>query len=284
MVKIGIIGGGFVGKATHLLKCNKVDIIVYDIVPELCEPKGTKLTDLSECDLIFISVPTPMNSDGSCHLNILESVVNDLSEFLNLDESLVVVRSTVPPGTSDRLNCYFMPEFLTEKNFEYDFITNPEWVFGLKQTKQDDHFKKKIFELFDESHKASKIKSNKMVFLTNSEAETVKMFRNTYLSTKISFCNEVNEFCTKKNINYEKVREFATRDERIGESHTKVPGHDGRYGFGGTCFPKDTNSFLYEMLNVGMKPFVLKAVVERNETHDRKENDWRQNKGRAVVE
>ena len=284
MVKIGIIGGGFVGKATHLLKCNRVDIIVYDIVPELCQPKGTKLSDLSECDLIFISVPTPMNADGSCHLNILESVVNNLSEFLNLDESLVVVRSTVPPGTSDRLNCYFMPEFLTEKNFEYDFITSPEWIFGLKNTKQDDHFKKKISELFDESYKASKIKSNKMTFLTNSEAETVKMFRNAFLSTKISFCNEISEFCNKKGINYERMRDVATRDKRIGGGHSKVPGHDGKCGFGGTCFPKDTKSFVSEMKKCGMKSYILSSVIERNETYDRKEKDWMKNKGRTVVE
>ena len=140
-MKIGIIGNGFVGKATKILKSEKVEIMVYDIIPELCEPRGLTLEKLcNETDIIFISVPTPTNKDGSCHLNILNSVVNDIKQFSDLNKKLVVVRSTVPPGTSDSLNCYFMPEFLTEKNFERDFINNKNWVFGLKGTNQDELF------------------------------------------------------------------------------------------------------------------------------------------------
>ena len=67
-------------------------------------------------------------------------------------------------------------------------------------------------------------------------------------------------------------------DKRIGEGHTLVPGHDGKRGFGGTCFPKDTKSMVSQM----DKSIVLKAVVERNDTVDRPERDWEQNKGRAV--
>ena len=63
-----------------------------------------------------------MNKDGSCYLGIVEKVVENISKYVNLDEKLVVIRSTIPPGTSSRLNCYFMPEFLTEKNFEFDFM------------------------------------------------------------------------------------------------------------------------------------------------------------------
>ena len=135
-MKIGVIGNGFVGKATKILECNKNELLVYDINPDLCEPKGTTLKDISKCHLIFISVPTPMNKDGSCYLNIVESVVNDISQITNLDETCVVIRSTVPPGTSDRLNCYFMPEFLTEQNFVEDFKNNNKWIFGIKETCQ----------------------------------------------------------------------------------------------------------------------------------------------------
>ncbi len=75
---IGIIGNGFVGKATKQLRCNMIDILAYDINPELCDPKELELNDMNKCELIFISVPTPMASNGSCHLNIIESVLNDL--------------------------------------------------------------------------------------------------------------------------------------------------------------------------------------------------------------
>lgn len=282
-MKIGIIGNGFVGKATNILKNDNVELIIYDIDPKLCNPIGTSLHDICSTDIVFISVPTPMNSDGSCHIGILQSVVNDIKNICNLDENLIVIRSTVPPGTSDDLNCYFMPEFLTEKNFVNDFINNQHWIFGLKEKSQDSIFIEKISKLFNLSYQADKIKFNNLHFVTNKEAEMIKLFRNNYLSVKVGFCNEIAEFCNKKNINYENIRKLAVLDPRIGESHSQVPGHDGRKGFGGTCFPKDTNNLKCEMKKIGMKSYIIENVVERNENVDRPEKDWNSNKGRAVV-
>ena len=282
-MKIGIIGNGFVGKATNILENDNVELVIYDINPNLCRPIGTTMQDICKTDIVFISVPTPMNSDGSCHIGILESVVSDIKKICDLNENLIVIRSTVPPGTSNNLNCYFMPEFLTEKNFVNDFINNEHWIFGLKNTEQDIIFKEKITELFNYSYEAKKINYNNLHFVTNNEAEMIKLFRNNYLSVKVGFCNEIAEFCEKKSIDYENVRELATLDNRIGASHTKVPGHDGRRGFGGTCFPKDTNNLKCEMKKVGMKSYIIDNVVERNEKVDRPEQDWNSNKGRAVI-
>ena len=284
MVNIGIIGNGFVGKATNILKNDNIKLFVYDIEPSLCIPAGMTLEKLcKECHIIFISVPTPMNKNGSCYLNIVESVVQDISIYCDLNEKLVVIRSTVPVGTSDNLNCYFMPEFLTEKSFEKDFINNKDWIFGCKGTEQDKHFKKIITEIFTSAYNAKKITYNNVNFVTTGEAEMIKLFRNNYLSTKISFCNEMAQFCKIKGIEYENVRKLAAKDDRIGESHTNVPGHDGKCGFGGTCFPKDTNSLLYEMNKNNMKSYIVEATVKRNENVDRKKKDWELNKGRCVV-
>ena len=93
-MKIGIIGNGFVGKATNILENKDVELVIYDIDPNLCRPTGTTLKDICKTDILFISVPTPMNKDGSCHLGILESVVNDIKKFVDLNENLVVIRST----------------------------------------------------------------------------------------------------------------------------------------------------------------------------------------------
>ena len=92
-MKIGIIGNGFVGKATSEFRCNDIELIIYDINPELCLPKNLKLSDMVDCDIIFISVPTPMSSDGSCHLNIIKDVINNLNE-INYN-NFIVLRSTV---------------------------------------------------------------------------------------------------------------------------------------------------------------------------------------------
>jgi len=282
-MKIGIIGNGFVGKATHQLNCHDIDILAYDINPDFCQPKNLQLVDLKTCEIIFVSVPTPMSTDGSCHLGIVKSVLSDL-EKINY-EGFIVLRSTVPVGTSDMLKCYFMPEFLTEKNFIQDFINNKDWIFGLEglDEEKDAKFKLNITQLFDLAFKHDRIKYNNLHFLTNKEAEMIKMFRNCYLATKVSFCNEIYDFCNAMNVDYENVRRIATIDDRIGESHTVVPGHDGRRGFGGTCFPKDTASLKYEMKKNGLKPYILEAIIERNETIDRPEKDWTIDKGRAVV-
>jgi len=281
-MKIGIIGNGFVGKATQILKCKDIKLVVYDINPNLCIPKGTTLNDVCEADIIFISVPTPMTKTGSCSLNIVENVVCDISKIVNLNEKLIVLRSTVPPYTSDRLNCYFMPEFLTEKNFINDFINNQKWIFGIKGTYQDLDFKNKITNLINMAYKNNKIKYNDINFVSNSEAEMVKLFRNNFLAIKVSFCNEIYEFCQKKCINYENVRLLAAADPRIALSHTMVPGPDGKLGYGGTCFPKDSHNLLDQIKKIGMKSYLIDAAIKRNEEVDRTEKDWNLNKGRAV--
>ena len=283
MIKIGVIGNGFVGKATSVLECKFVSVIYYDINPDFCKPEGTQLKDICTCDLIFISVPTPMNKDGSCYLNIVKSVVNDIKQYVSLDDKIVVIRSTVPVGTSTDLNCYFMPEFLTEKRYLEDFKNNPDWIFGVKGNEQDYYFKDMISKLFNLCYDEKCISSNNLHFVSTSEAEMIKLFRNNFLATKISFCNEIYQFCNVKNINYENVRKLAVLDPRIGPSHTNVPGHDGKLGFGGTCFPKDIQSLIYQMKELNMESYILSSTINRNENVDRVEKDWENNIGRSVI-
>lgn len=281
-MKIGIIGNGFVGKATRTLECKEIEIVCYDINPEMCFPIGTTLKDLTDnCPIIFISVPTPMDKNGKCYLEILESVINDINK---LDyKGFKVIRSTIPVGTSQRLGCYFMPEFLTETNYIQDFIENKHWIFGILKEDKNHIFQELIQNIFQTAYSNSKINYNNIHFLTTDEAEMVKLFRNCFLATKVSFCNEIYEFCSHKNINYENIRELATIDERITPSHSKVPGKDGHFGFGGTCFPKDISNLRHEMEKVGMKSYILSSAIERNENIDRKEKDWLNDKGRASI-
>jgi UDPglucose 6-dehydrogenase len=287
-MKIGIIGNGFVGNATSLLSCRDNKCYIYDVDPKKCDPKYTTLQDIYNCDIIFIAVPTPMEKSGLCHTNIIHKIINSMHKHIDLNSSLVIIRSTVPPGTSDQLNCYFMPEFLTEKNYKQDFINNQHWIFGLKDKNrysiQNQHFETTIHNLFNNAYINGKIKYNNIKFINNKEAEMVKIFRNAYLATKVSFCNEIHEFCSLKDIDYTNVIKHATLDNRITNSHTTVPGHDGKHGFGGTCFPKDCNNLHYEMLQVGMKSYIISNVLARNNEKDRSEQDWKLNKNRAVID
>lgn len=284
---IGIVGNGFVGQAIQILNSPKLlnKWLIYDIDPQKCQPQNLQIQDLNVCDLIFVCVPTPMNTDGSCYLGLVESVVKELQELTNPNKTQIIVRSTVVPGTSDRLNVFFMPEFLTEKNWQYDFVNADCWFFGLKEScteKEAIQFRNNVRSLFNQAYASQLIKSKKLYFLTNKEAEMIKYTRNCFLATKISFCNEIQEICAHKGIDYQLVMNLASKDSRIGSSHTSVPGHDGKRGFGGTCLPKDISALHHEIRTLGMKSYILDAVIRRNDEVDRPEKDWKE-KGRSTV-
>ena len=130
-----------------------------------------------------------------------------------------------------------------------------KWIFGMYEN-SDFPFKKTITNLFQMAKKNGCIDSDELVFVSNMEAETIKHIRNTFLATKVGFANEWHTFCGKKRINYDNVREHAFSDKRIGLSHTKVPGHDEKCGFGGTCLPKDLASSVYQMKQQHIGSFI----------------------------
>lgn len=289
MLTFGIIGNGFVGQATKMLKSSETEMLIYDISPEKCEPLGTTIEDLAKkCDIIFISVPTPMDKEGRNYMGIVTSVVDQIKSFGNPH---IVIRSTVLPGLSSEMDSFFMPEFLTEKNWSTDFYGCCQWIFGLldendendENVIRNNDFKVKIQKLIGSACKEDKIKYDKCIFVKNKEAEMIKYFRNTFLALKVGYCNELYDYCVKKGIDYDVVQKIATLDPRIGSSHSKVPGHDGKRGFGGTCFPKDTSALLCDFQDSNVECYILKGAVERNRLLDRPEQDWMEDKGRATV-
>lgn len=294
-IKIGIIGNGFVGQATRLFECEKVNVLVFDVDASKCVPPNTSLEDLTDkCDVIFVCVPTPMNKDGSCYTGIVENVVSDINKSCNRStlrscckKPFIVVRSTVPPETCKRLNVYHMPEFLTEKNWKNDFKTTEKWIVGLMDTekflKQNGQFIDTMNSLFHFAHESGVIDSKNIVFVNSTESELIKYTRNAFLAVKVSYCNEIARYCEKINISYNVIREHFP-DYRITNFHTSVPGYDGHNGYGGTCLPKDTQALAIEMRKRECEPLLIEASIKRNNTIDRPEKDWNENKGRSVIE
>ena len=279
-MKIGVVGNGFVGHAMTLLRPH-VGVLVWDIVPEKRDPKTLDIeTFVEESEIIFVAVPTPMNKDGSANLDIVRAVCEEIQEID--DSKYIVLRSTVPPGTSEELDVNCMPEFLTEKNWEKDFKNCNQWILGSTDPFLYEKMKR-MFELAYNEGGGSVI--NKSVIQCKpAEAEMIKYLKNVFLSVKVGFFNEFESICSEVGIDYENVRCIATQDERIGAGHTKVPGHDGKRGFGGTCFPKDTNALAAFAKDNEVESPILDAVIKRNEEIDRSEKDWTQDKGRAVSE
>ena len=277
-MRIGVVGNGFVGQATRCFAGGRVSVLAYDKDPSLCEPAGTSMQDVASCDLVFVSVPTPMKPCGLCCTGIVEEVV---SELRSLGATDIVVRSTVPPGTCAELKVHFLPEFLTERNFIPDFKATPVWVVGTNS--EDGSFKQKIQYLLGICKEDGKVCSDTTEFVTTTEGELIKYFRNTFLATKVTFCNEFASICQASGVSYDIVRGIAANDPRIGLSHTGVPGPDGVMGFGGTCLPKDIHAITRAASKQWVPCPLLEAVISRNESIDRPQKDWQLDKGRAVV-
>ncbi len=278
---IGIIGNGYVGGATSLLKNRNVDVLIYDVDDEKCNPRGLSFNDLLDCSFIFVCLPTPMDKEGKCCTQLVSGTVNRLAQA-GYDTERVVVKSTVPVGTCRELGVMFMPEFLTEQNWQHDFLSQKNWILGTNV--RSDKIRDELYFIFDSAwHDGVLVHRPHMTFSTTEEAELTKYVRNTFLATKVAYFNEVEEFCRVSNISYRKVRELTLYDERIGDSHTSVPGPDGKRGFGGTCFPKDISSFLHQILDKGLVSYIINATRNRNVDVDRKEKDWEIKKGRAVL-
>ena len=278
-MNIGIIGQGFVGSAIREGLKNFYKVMTYDI--DMTKASHTHQEVCRKSDIIFVCVPTPMKKDGSCDTSIVEGVVGELNALAltrQCSDRIVAIKSTIPPGTTNRLNknhefvsVIFNPEFLTEANFIDDFKNQNRIVIGGQRPATT-----KLRQIY------SLVFPNVSIIKTGSiTAEMVKYFTNTFLATKVSFANEMNLICDKLGIDYDKVVEYATYDERLGKSHWAVPGPDGHYGFGGSCFPKDIQAMINYGKSLGLDMETLSGVWETN-LRVRPEKDWEKLKGRAI--
>ena len=280
---IGIVGNGFVGSAVRYGFSPNVgvdaEVKVYDKDPN----KSTHtLKEVVDSDVIFLSVPTPSNPDGSMNVDIVDSVLGDISKYADLFEvGTILLRSTVTPGTTGKLQkkypnlrIVFNPEFLTERSANFDFINQSRFILG---GSSDDVIE--VSELFRE-----RFGSSLSIIESNYEtAELIKYMTNTFFATKISFLNDMKLLADKCGVIWEDAVEGFVRDGRVGHSHLNVPGHDGKFGFGGSCFPKDIQALINFGENRGVDMNVLKGAWKTN-LEVRPERDWEKLKGRAVVD
>lgn len=282
IMKIGIIGKGFVGSAVEYgFTCDenlKAQIKIYDINPDISTNSLSET--INDSDFVFISVPTPANNDGSINLDTLDIVLKKINDCIKND-CIILIRSTVIPGTSlkfskkySSLNIVFNPEFLTEKNAKNDFINQSRIILGGEK-----ELTAKVANLYN-----WRFDKKIPIIETNYQtAELIKYMNNIFLATKVSFMNEMFLIANAINADWEKAVEGFVMDNRIGSSHINVPGHDGKFGFGGSCFPKDIQALIKFSKSLNIDSKVIEATWETN-LKVRPEKDWEKLKGRAVVE
>jgi UDPglucose 6-dehydrogenase len=244
-------------------------------------------------DFIFLSVPTPSNEDGSINLSYVEDALTEMSKiYKKLPNSvggigseemtnIVLLRSTVTPGTTEKLqekfpdiNLVFNPEFLTERSAKFDFINQTRFILGGRQEHTS-----KVKELY-----RWRFGETIPVIETNYQtAELIKYMNNCFFATKVSFLNEMRQVSDRCGADWDKAVEGFIRDGRIGHSHINVPGPDGKFGFGGSCFPKDIQAMIDFGNKLGLDMHTLNGVWDTN-CEVRPEKDWEQLVGRAVEE
>ena len=278
-MNIGIIGQGFVGNAIYQKLKKYYKVFTYDIQVKLCNSDLDEV--LNRCKIIFVCLPTPMNKDGSCNLDILDNTLDTINKAsMEVEDRIVVIKSTIIPGSTHNfqlkyryIDLVFNPEFLTEANAIDDFENQTRLLLGGPKRATT-----KIKQIFSAAFR----KTPRIIKTDAKTAELVKYVTNTFLATKVSFANEIYQLCESLDLDYDKIIEYATLDPRLGDSHWGVPGPDGDFGFGGHCFPKDLAAIIEITKENNITNNVLKAAQITNNTV-RSNRDWEKMKGRAIV-
>ena len=293
MKKIAVVGTGYVGLVTgtcfaetgnHVvcidIDKNKVDKMLKGEIP-IYEPnlsvlferniKANRLnftTDLVEgikdAEIIFLALPTPPGEDGSADLSYILGVAEQLGKIMT-DYKVIVDKSTVPVGTAEKVHNMIAKN----ASVDFDVVSNPEFLregFAV-----DDFMKPDRVVIGSSSEKAQKImeqlykpfvrQGNPILFMDEKSAELTKYAANSFLATKITFMNEIANFCELVGADVDKVRIGIGSDDRIGKRFL-FPG----IGYGGSCFPKDVQALVNSGNENAFSFEILKAVMNVNES------------------
>ena len=263
--KVGIVGLGMVGTplARYLREHRGYqrgrNLFLFDK-----DPQKKFNDDINLAEIIFIAVPSPRATGGNADISIVESVFSSIR-----GQKTVVIKSTVPPGTSQRfqkeyprLKVLFNPEFLTEKNSWQDFIKPDRQIVGFVRPNHL-KFAQKVLNILPP---APFISPGKKIKITATEAEIIKYAGNVFLARKVNFANLLAKMAEKLNSNYHNIKIGFGSDHRIGMSQLEVD-HGGYRGFGGFCLPKDLDALIDSLDGYDLKDCVelLRADRKFNE-------------------
>lgn len=292
-MKVSVIGTGYVGLVTgtclaetgNSVLCididkKKVDKMKKGIVP-IYEPhldvlfhrniKANRLSfstsleeGLEHGDIIFLALPTPEDEDGSADLSYVLGCASDIGKLIK-SYKVIVDKSTVPVGTAERV----AQAIAHHTDVKFDVVSNPEFLregFAVDDFLKPERIiigssSQKAIELMEKLYKPFVRSGNPVIIMDEKSAELTKYAANSFLATKITFMNEIANFCEKVGADVDKVRAGMGTDSRIGKRFL-FPG----IGYGGSCFPKDVKALHKSGKNVGYDFDILNAVIKVNDT------------------
>jgi hypothetical protein len=193
ILRIGIIGNGELGKAIQQLQCSSIDIMVYDMNPDVCHPLDTSIEVIETCDLIFYCIPTEMNHHTSCDTTVL-------SEYISLlTNPYKIICSTVPIGYSQSMGCSIM--ILPSKE---------PWIVGMIESPIAEECKKRMIALRETCHKEGTVLDDTIQWSSATELETAIVYKTMLSEAWTEMAHEVDEFVTKKNMNSTFIKQLCT--------------------------------------------------------------------------
>jgi nucleotide sugar dehydrogenase len=234
-MKIGVIGYGVVGSAVaegFLFAQHSV------IVKDKFKVISVFIGDIYQSDMIFVCVPTP-TSAGFQDLDAVCDVLLDLSahDF----KGPVILKSTVLPGACeylqnkfDKIKLVHNPEFLSDRSAKKDFVEQKSIILSSPH-------KQEAWDVADMYHKSFPY-AEISISANFKETEMAKYMHNCFGAIKVTVMNEFSQYCKNIGVNYDAVKTLAISQGYLSQHYTQVPGHDGKSGFGGACFPKDTEA------------------------------------------
>jgi UDPglucose 6-dehydrogenase len=218
---------------------------------------------IDKAQIIFLALPTPPGEDGSADLKYVLGVADELGKIIT-DYKVIVDKSTVPVGTAEKVHA----AVAKHAKVDFDIVSNPEFLregFAV-----DDFLKPDRVVVGTSSPRAQKVmedlykpfvrQGNPIIFMDERSAELTKYAANAFLATKITFMNEIANFCEKVGADVDKVRIGMGTDTRIGKRFL-FPG----IGYGGSCFPKDVQALAKSGGDAGYDFQIIKSVMEVNE-------------------
>ncbi|MCB0460528.1 MAG: UDP-glucose/GDP-mannose dehydrogenase family protein, partial [Flavobacteriaceae bacterium] len=224
----------------------------------------TNLEDaIKDSFIIFLALPTPQDEDGSADLSYVEAVAHDLGKLIK-DYKIIINKSTVPVGTSDRVK-----EIISSyTDIEFDVVSNPEFLregFAVKDFMEPERIiigskSEKAKSILTKLYKPFVNVKRPIIFMDERSSELTKYAANSFLATKITFMNEIANLCEKIGADVDLVRIGMGSDARIGNRFL-FPG----IGYGGSCFPKDVNALVKSSDDVSYDFKILKSVLNIND-------------------
>lgn len=298
-MQVTIIGSGYVGlvagacfaqmgnevicldvdsKKIESLKQGKIPIYepgLEEMVRENARLKTLRFTTdkkeaISNAEVIFIAVGTPMGEDGSADLSFVKAVAQDIGSYIEREYVVVVDKSTVPVGTAREVRRIIESALAKrqDSHIAFDVVSNPEFLkegVAIKDFMSPDRVvigtdSTRALEVMKALYAPFLLKSDRLIAMGIESAEMTKYAANAMLATKISFINEMSQICERVGANINDVRQGIGSDSRIGYSFI-YPG----CGYGGSCFPKDVRALEKSAKDVGYTAKILNAVQEVNE-------------------